>query len=165
MYWKAYKCNYDIWMHQIFNRRNNFILKKAPGGTGGNWKNRITYYHPCLNFLYPSLLPYSRLHLQWGVFILTVQQLWALQTKWDMQDGYIKKKKKSAENFKTRKPDIHCAKSQSADWVSLNASRGGEQCRGPLGPAEFLVGFEWLTWGAIWNTDECKIIFNRIGLF
>lgn len=55
-----------------------------------------------------------------------------------MQDGYIKKNK-SAESFKTRKLDAHSAKSQSADWMLMNASRGGEQC---LGPAGFLVGFE-----------------------
>lgn len=84
-------------MHQIFNQRSNFILKKAPGGPEGNWTNITFYCHPCLNSLYPSLLPYFKLHLQWGVFVFTVQQLWVLQTKRDTQDGYLKEEKSSPQ--------------------------------------------------------------------
>lgn len=56
-----------------------------------------------------------------------------------MQDGYIKNKKKSAESFKTRKPDIHCAKSQSADWVSWMLHEVGNSAVALLALLSFLL--------------------------
>lgn len=89
-------------------------------------------------FIFPLPILAAILQTAFALRCVCVHSLATLGVTNEMRcPGWLFKKKSSLQ--KVLRPDICSAKSQSADWMLMNAPRGGEQC---LGPAGFLVDFE-----------------------